>query len=414
MAGRDGPSRSILAVNAGSSSLKFALYPRAQTTADATPADALADPVLTGHAQGLGPGGTPRFQCRYGGEALAVGLDGEDDANPFDRALATLRRVLEEPFSQIALEAVAHRVVHGGARYRSSVVIDDTVLAELDRLVPLAPLHQPAALHGIRLFHATFPGVPQVACFDTAFHATLPEVEFTYPLPRELTAGGIRRYGFHGLSYQFLVAQLRRLAPERAAGRMVLAHLGSGASLCATLHGESRATTMGLTPLDGLMMGTRCGTLDPGIVLYLLREGWSAERIEDLLYRKSGLLGVSGQSADLRELDPAGDAAARLAIDLFCRRVARETAALAVSIGGLDLLAFTGGIGEHSAEIREQVCAQLALLGVAIDPARNRTASGAPASPIHADHSTPEVWVVPTDEGRVAASEAARLLETSG
>lgn len=402
----------ILAVNAGSSSLKFALYPRAPIGDPVTTQPTLADPILTGHAQGLEPGGTPRIKCSLGEEPLAVRLDhATEGGNAFDRALATLRRVLDEQFPQLAIEAVAHRVVHGGSLYRGSVLIDDTVLAEIERLSPLAPLHQPAALDGVRLFRAAFPGVPQVACFDTAFHATLPEVEFTYALPRELSARhDIRRYGFHGLSYQFVVERLRGLS-DRAGGRMVLAHLGSGASLCATLEGKSRATTMGFTPLDGLMMGTRSGALDPGIVLYLLREeGWNADQIEGLLYRQSGLLGVSGRSADLRELDPAHDAAARLAIDLFCRRVARETAALAVAVGGLDVLAFTGGIGEHRGEVRAEVCRQLVFLGIAIDADRNRAASGASASAIHADGSAVEAWVVPTDEGRVAASEAARLV----
>ena len=400
---------SILAVNAGSSSLKFALYPRAtHADGDAAPAAApLVDAILTGHAQGLEPGGTPRFKWRRGADAGSVELAA--DGSPFDRALAALRGVLAEQFADLSIGAVAHRVVHGGSAFRASILVDDAVLAELEKLVPLAPLHQPHALNGIRLFRAAFPGVPQIACFDTAFHASLPEIEFTYPIPRELTAQGIRRYGFHGLSYQYVLSRLRLLSP-RANDGLIMAHLGNGASLCATLDGVSQATTMGFTPLDGLMMGTRCGAIDPGIVLHLISEGWDAQRIQDMLYLQSGLLGVSGRSADLRELDPDYRPATRLAIDLFCHRIACEIAALVVSLGGLDVIAFTGGIGEHRAEVRQDVCRQLSFMGVAIDPERNRAASGAPASAIHAGGSAVEVWVVPTDEGRIAASEAAALL----
>lgn len=403
----------ILAVNAGSSSLKFSLHPHAPAVeADGPltePSTALlADAILTGHVQGLEPGGAPRFKWRRGADSGDARLDPGE--HPFDAALLALRDVLEQQFAQVAIEAVAHRVVHGGLRYRDSVLVTEQVLADLAELAPLAPLHQMHSLAAIRLFAALFPDVPQVACFDTAFHASLPDIEATYPLPRALTARGVRRYGFHGLSYQYVLGRLRLLSP-RANDGLVMAHLGNGASLCATLDGTSRATTMGLTPLDGLMMGTRCGAIDPGIVLYLLRQGWDADRIETMLYSESGILGVSGRSADLRALDGENDAAARFAVEVFCQRAARETAALAVSVGGLDVLAFTGGIGEHRSEVREDICRQLSFLGVALDPERNRAASGAPASAIHADTSAVEVWVVPTDEGRVAASEAARLLD---
>ena len=411
----------ILAVNAGSSSLKFALHAYATAPpARSSAAAELADAALTGHVQGLEPGGTPRLRWQVGtltgGRALEpVAADGAAAAtSPFGLALAALRGLLHDHFGDVALDGIAHRVVHGGARYTAATVVDDGVLAEIEALTPLAPLHQPHALHAIRVFQDAFPDVPQIACFDTAFHATLSEIEYSYPLPREMTARGIRRYGFHGLSYQYVLGRLHTLSAQRARGRVVMAHLGNGASLCATLDGVSRATTMGLTPLDGLMMGTRSGAVDPGILLCLMHAGLSADRLQDLLWKQSGLLGVSGRSADMRSLQAEPDESARLAVDMFCHRVARETAALAASVGGLDLLAFTGGIGEHSAAVRADVAGRLAFLGIALDAARNRDASGAGAMAIHAPNSAIEVWVVPTDEGRVAASEAAGLLGSSG
>ncbi len=407
----------ILAVNAGSSSLKFALHPCALGQPAGSSADVeLPDAVLTGHVQGLEPGGTPRLRWQVGADTGSRALDsevtggGDAATSPFGLALAALHGLLDDHFADVALDGIAHRVVHGGARYTAATVVDDDVLAELEALTPLAPLHQPHALHAIRVFRSAFPDVPQIACFDTAFHATLPEVETTYPLPREMTARGIRRYGFHGLSYQYVLGRLQTLSPQRVNGRVVMAHLGNGASLCATQHGESRATTMGLTPLDGLMMGTRSGAIDPGILLCLMHAGMSADQLQDLLWKQSGLLGVSGRSADMRSLQAEPDDAARLAIDMFCHRVARETAAMAASVGGIDLLAFTGGIGEHSAEVRADVARRLAFLGIELDEACNQDASGAGAVAIHAPTSAVEVWVVQTDEGRVAASEAARLL----
>lgn len=407
----------ILAVNAGSSSLKFALHACEPEPDWRSPAALpTADAVLTGHVQGLEPGGTPRLRWQVGAQKGGHALDAHESrtegagASPFGLALDAIRGLVDDHFDDLALDAVAHRVVHGGARHTVAVEIDDGVLADLEALTPLAPLHQPHALQAIRSFQSAFPEVPQIGCFDTAFHATLAEIEYSYPLPRDMTARGIRRYGFHGLSYQYVIGRLRSLSPARAGGRVVMAHLGNGASLCATQDGLSRATTMGLTPLDGLMMGTRCGTVDPGILLCMMHAGLSADRLQDLLWKQSGLLGVSGRSADMRMLQKEPDDAARLAVDMFCLRVARETAALAVSVGGLDLLAFTGGIGEHSAAVRADVARRLACLGIEVDEARNRDASGAGAVAIHAADSAVEVWVVPTDEGRVAASEAARLL----
>jgi acetate kinase len=300
-------------------------------------------------------------------------------------------------------------VVHGGSQYRSSVIVTDAILADLTQLNSLAPLHQPHNLDGVRAFAQAFTGVPQVACFDTAFHATLPEVDYRFALPEALLQQGLRRYGFHGLSYQYVMGVLQQHSP-RAKGRVLMAHLGNGASLCAARAGLSCATTMGFSALDGLMMGTRTGALDAGVMLYLLEQGWSHERLQTLLYKQSGLLGVSGISADMRRLRSDSSASARLAIDMFGYRVVRESGALVACLQGLDVLAFSGGIGEHDQLLRAEVGAQLAWLGVQIAPELNAQATGDQVMAIHAPESSIEVWVVPTDEGVVAAREAARLI----
>jgi acetate kinase len=291
------------------------------------------------------------------------------------------------------------------------VYVTDAVLEQLARFNSLAPLHQPHNLAGIRQFRAAFPELPQVACFDTAFHAHMPEVDYAFALPRALREQGVRRYGFHGLSYQYVMSVLHAQT-LRGRGRVVMAHLGNGASLCACKDGVSVATTMGFSALDGLMMGTRSGSLDAGVLLYLLEQGWDHGRIEKLLYKQSGLLGVSGISADMRALRADGSADAQRAIAQFTHRVVRETGALIACLDGLDVLAFSGGIGENDAVLREQVCNRLAWTGLRIDPQRNRQADGHAAWAIHAPDSRVEIWVVPTDEGRVAAREAAALLES--
>ena len=286
------------------------------------------------------------------------------------------------------------------------------VLEQLARFNSLAPLHQPHNLEGIRQFRQAFAQVPQIACFDTAFHAQMPEVDYAFALPKALQAQGVRRYGFHGLSYQYIMSVLEQ-ETIRGRGRVVMAHLGNGASLCAAVGGVSVATTMGFSALDGLMMGTRSGSLDAGVLLYLLEQGWDAKRIEKLLYKESGLLGVSGISADMRTLRgeaAQGNADATRAIDQFTHRVIRETGALTACLGGLDLIAFSGGIGENDAVLREQVCERLAWTGLRIDPQRNLQADGKHAWAVHAPDSRIEIWVIPTDEGRVAAREAAALL----
>lgn len=383
--------RAVLAVNAGSSSLKVGLY--------ASPDEPAA---WSGTFEGLEPGGQPRWIER-GAAPVALPADGAD---PFDAALAELARVLDD--AGVSLQATAHRIVHGGEAFTAPRRLDDAALAALAELSPLAPLHQPHNLAGVQAFRRRWPQLPAIGCFDTAFHATLPLLEQRLPLPDRITSQGVRRYGFHGLSYQFVAARLAECS-ARAAGRVLMAHLGNGASLCAMQQGRSCATTMGFSALDGLMMGTRCGSLDAGAVLHLWRAGWTLERVESLLYKDSGLKGVSGLSADMRTLRASRDPKARLAIDLFVHRARREAGALAALLGGLDLLAFTGGIGEHDAATRAGIAEALAPLGLRLDAARNEAARGDAIAALHADGSAVEAWVVPTDEGRVAAAAAFAL-----
>lgn len=394
----------ILAVNAGSSSLKFSLHPYE--------GGQVLPHTVSGNFEGLEPGGQPILGWKHQGkkhkETIVVPADGA----PFQVALARLRSLVQELTQAQGLDAVAHRVVHGGGVFSASVRVTDAVLEQLARFNSLAPLHQPHNLEGIRQFRQAFAQVPQIACFDTAFHAEMPEVDYAFALPKALQEEGVRRYGFHGLSYQYIMSVLEQ-ETIRGRGRVVMAHLGNGASLCAAVGGVSVATTMGFSALDGLMMGTRSGSLDAGVLLYLLEQGWDAKRIEKLLYKESGLLGVSGISADMRTLRgeaAQGNADATRAIDQFTHRVIRETGALTACLGGLDLIAFSGGIGENDAVLREQVCERLAWTGLRIDPQRNLQADGKHAWAVHAPDSRIEIWVIPTDEGRVAAREAAALL----
>ena len=392
---------SILSVNAGSSSLKFALYP--------VQGSAVGQAELSGCIEGLEPGGIPRISWSATGQAkttLPVAAAERDDA--FDAALGLLKHLFTTQWAHVPLQAVAHRVVHGGLLYSAPVPVTPEVLTQLATLNSLAPLHQPHNLAGVRAFSESFPEVPQVACFDTAFHRTLSPLETTFAIDRQLTANGVRRFGFHGLSYQF-VSQVLQEVSQRSAGRTLMAHLGNGASVCATTAHQSRATTMGFSALDGLMMGSRSGALDPGVLLYLMEQGWDHDAIQKLLYKQSGLLGVSGESADMRTLRASGSPSAQLAIDLFTHRVVREVGALSACVGGLDVLAFTGGIGEHDAVLRQHVGEALSYLGVSVDEKRNLAATGDVVRAIHAEGSGIEVWVIPTDEGRVAAQEALSL-----
>ena len=390
----------VLTVNAGSSTLKFSLHPL--TGGWEQPS------VFTGAIQGLEPGGTPEMRWTFDGQKCQRLLPVSGDQS-FTQALRSFRELLATQPGLPAIEAVAHRVVHGGQDFRASVIVTQDVLHRLERLNSLAPLHQPANLQGIRAFQKAFEELPQVACFDTAFHASIPAVDYTFALPSSLSQQGIRRYGFHGLSYQYQMGVLQQRS-EQAGGRVLMAHLGNGASLCAAWQGLSCATSMGFSALDGLMMGTRSGAIDPGVLLYLLEQGWDHDRLQALLYRQSGLLGVSGISADMRRLRMDASAPAQAAIDMFTYRVVRESGAMAACLGGLDVLAFSGGIGEHDAVLRAQVCERLGWMGIAIDPLFNQQAIGDRVLAIHKPQSRVQVWVIPTDEGSVAAREAARLL----
>ncbi|HUZ63551.1 MAG TPA: acetate/propionate family kinase, partial [Acetobacteraceae bacterium] len=353
----------ILALNAGSSSIKFALFG----------GDGL-DLATHGEAEGIG--GAPQFHARAP-DGATIAERRFPAGTRFAAVLDALLGFIADHLGGDRLGAVGHRVVHGGTTFDGPVRVTDTVLDALDALTPLAPLHQPHNLAPIRALAASRPELPQVACFDTAFHHGMPELATRFALPRDLTAAGIRRYGFHGLSYEFIARRLRDLAPELAAGRVIAAHLGNGASLCAMAAGRSVDTTMGFTALDGLMMGTRSGSLDPGAVLHLITQcGMTAAAVEDLLYHRSGLLGVSGISNDMRALLASADPHAAEAIALFVFRIARETGALAAALGGLDGFVFTAGIGEHAAPVREAVCARLGWLGARLDPAANARGEG--------------------------------------
>ena len=351
----------IIVLNAGSSSLKFSLYALAGTNL-----------VLDVRGQIEGLLTAPRFVALDATGALIA--ERTWSAAMLDHAGATsfLLGFLERDLARHRVIAIGHRVVHGGMRYDRPVIVDDDVMRELEALVPLAPLHQPHNLAPIRAVASRESAVPQVACFDTSFHRSQPPLAQAFALPAALTERGIRRYGFHGLSYEYIAGVLPSFDADAAHGCVVVAHLGNGASMCAMLDGVSMATTMGFTALDGLVMGTRAGTLDPGVILYLLDElKMDARAIEDLLYHQSGLLGVSGTSSDMRTLLASDNPRARFAVDLFCYRITRELGSLAAALGGLDALVFTGGIGEHAAPIRAQVLRNAQWLGFALDATAN-------------------------------------------
>ena len=387
----------ILVVNAGSSSIKFSMY----AVKDGT------DLALVSKGQIDGIGSAPRLRAVDGRGAQLVDQSfGAGQVPDVPAAMVRVAGWLRAHHASDEPVAVGHRVVHGGPSFSAPVVVDDQVLARLERLVPLAPLHQPYSIQPMRAVQDRLPGILQVACFDTAFHRGHPEVADRYALPDDLYREGVRRYGFHGLSYEYIVRRLRTVAPDVARGRVVIAHLGSGSSMCAVEDGRSVDSTMGFTALDGLPMGTRCGQLDPGVVLYLVAEkGYGSTDLERLLYRDSGLRGLSGISNDVRVLLASPDPRARLALDYFTYRVARELAGLAGALGGLDGVVFTAGIGENSPEIRERVCARAAWLGLHFDAVANR--AGGPR--ISAAKSHVSAWVIPTDEGRMIAEHTVEL-----
>jgi acetate kinase len=388
----------ILVLNSGSSSIKFSVF---ETAA----ADHTLAPRLHGQVEGIGDSPHLTVEDATRGAATSAKLaDQPLKGADHEQAIgAVLDWFAAHVGSEDGFDGVGHRVVHGGQTYVRPTLIDDQVLDNLALLVPLAPLHQPHQIAAIRAVSKVAPRVRQVACFDTSFHAHQPPVAQHFGLPREFTARGIRRYGFHGLSYEYIVGALPQVAPDCARGRLVVAHLGNGASLCAVHDGRSIATTMGMTPLDGLLMGTRSGALDPGVVLYLMQhEHMSAPAIEDLLYQRSGLLGVSGVSNDMRVLLASALPAAREAIDLFVYRIGRELGSLVAALGGLDALVFTGGIGEHSPQIRARVCQDATWTGIRLDAGANE-AGGPRISMAPAALSAPSAWVIPTDENLMVA-----------
>ena len=325
--------------------------------------------------------------------------------------LPLLAEWLNETFAGARIVGVGHRVVHGGPDHGSPVVVTPAILDELRKLEPLAPLHQPYNLGAIDAVAQRLPDVPQVACFDTSFHRGQPAVAELVPLPAELRRGGLQRYGFHGLSYEYIASVLPDIAPAVAAGRVIIAHLGSGASLCALRDRRSVDSSLGFTALDGLCMGTRPGALDPGVVLYLFQGlGMSAKEVETVLYKRSGLLGISGISNDMRDLLASDAASARLAIDYFVYRAAREIGALTAVLGGLDAIVFTAGIGEHSAVIRRRICEASAWLGLQLDQAAN----DAHATCISSATSKVSAWMIPTNEELMIARHTGRLLGLVG
>jgi acetate kinase len=386
----------VLVINAGSSSIKFAVWPAGETHDDA---------LLRGQISGIGH--VPHFEARSAaGEVLA-----DSDWDQTDGTRATLlRRLTDWIGAQTAgatLVAAGHRVVHGGTRFAAPVVIDEAVMRDLLALVPLAPLHQPHNLAAIQSLAAAHPKLPQVACFDTGFHSGHADMASRFALPRALHETGIRRYGFHGLSYEYIGRALTRCAPELADGRVVIAHLGSGASLCAMRNGVSVDTTMTFTALDGLPMGTRSGSIDAGVLLFLMAQGMGREGLENLLYHQSGLLGVSGGiSNDMRDLLASDRTEAAQAVDLFVYRAVREIAAMAACVGGLDGLVFTAGIGERSPIIRERICRGCAWLGVELDSAANQRGVGC----ITTQASRAAAWVIPTNEEQMIALHTVEIL----
>jgi acetate kinase len=387
----------VVVLNAGSSSLKFCTYTRPQGDQWR-----LAE---RGQIEGLGT--SPRFSVRDGDGAPII--DGPLDKTVYDArgALDTLAAWLREVHPGGQIVGVGHRVVHGGEAFPDPVVITPEVTAKLRDLVPLAPLHQPHNLAAIEAVTMRLPKVPQVACFDTSFHRGHSAVADLIPLPLDIRAAGVQRYGFHGLSYEYIASVLPAVAPSIARGRVIVAHLGSGASLCAMRNGKSVDTTLGFTALDGLCMGTRPGSIDPGVVLYLFQTlGLDAKSVETMLYKKSGLLGISGISNDMRDLIDNADPSARLAVDFFVYRVTKEIGALAAVLGGIDGLVFTAGIGERSAAIRQRICDACAWLGLEIDPGANERH----APRLSTSGSAIEAWMVPTNEELVIARHTGQSL----
>jgi len=389
----------LLIFNAGSSSLKFTLF------------EVGAEPLkrVGGAIERLTD--APQLTVRAPDGSVLLRREWQADQHPgYGNLLKILIEWLDEHFD-VPLLAAGHRIVHGGPRYRVPLILNSQILTKLRATVPLAPLHLPHNLEPIDALTELYPQLPQVACFDTGFHATTTRIERLFGLPRAMADAGIERYGFHGLSYEYIASQLPGIDAEAAAARTLVAHLGNGASVCAMVDGKSVATSMGFSALDGLVMGTRCGSLDPGVLIYLLRErNYDAATLENLLYHESGLLGLSGGlSSDMRDLANSESALAREAIAVFVHRLVRELGALAATAGGFDALVFTGGIGEHAPAIRTATCAALQWLGVELDAGAN----AANALRLHSANSRVGVWMIPTDEELVIARHCVQLLVAS-
>lgn len=385
----------LLVLNAGSSSIKFSLF-----------ADHAAEPELKLRGQIEGLYTKPRFVAKDAADTV-LGEHAWTDGTRLghDGAIDHLTGFLQGYRSEYRLIAVGHRVVHGGMEFSAPVRVDPKTVAKLEQYIPLAPLHQPHNLSPIRFIAGKSPDLPQVACFDTAFHRRQPEVAQTFALPAAITDRGVRRYGFHGLSYEYIASVLPGLHGRTE--RVIVAHLGNGASMCAIKAGKSVASTMGFTAVDGLPMGTRCGAIDPGVILYLIDElKMDARAIEKLIYQQSGLLGVSGISSDMRTLLASSEPRAKLAVDLFIYRIGRELGSLAAALGGLDALVFTGGIGERATLIRQRVCEEAGWLGIELDAAAN----DADQSRISTDSSRASAWVIPTNEELMIARHTRRLI----
>jgi acetate kinase len=385
----------ILVLNAGSSSVKFSTF---------SSSGGVLSRELRGQVSGLVT--APRLTARRGTETVVDRAIAREPTSHAD-ALGILLDYLRGELKGARIVGVGHRVVHGGLEFMAPTRVDAGTLRRLERYIPLAPLHQPHNLAAIRLMLQQLPDVPEIACFDTAFHRTIPEVAQLFALPPRFAEAGVRRYGFHGLSYEYIASVLPALDARAAAGRTVVFHLGNGASMCAMHACRSVATTMGFTAVEGLPMGTRSGSLDPGVLLFLFDEfGLSVREIERLLYRESGLLGMSGLSSDMRELLASDEAAARMAVDVFVYRARRELGSLAAALGGLDAIVFTAGIGENQPEVRRRICADAGWLGVAIDETANARGDQCISMP----GSRAAAYVLPTDEELMIARHVAALI----
>jgi acetate kinase len=387
----------VVVINAGSSSLKFSVFQR--------PEGAAWRLEVRGQVEGIGT--NPQFSAKNEAGHRVADRQLEGSVKDGRSALSFVADWLRERYGGARVRGVGHRIVHGGAKYTGPTIVTREVLEDLRQLIPLAPLHQPYNLAAIEAVWERLPDVPQVACFDTSFHRGQPAVAEIVPLPREIAGANVQRYGFHGLSYEYIASALPSVAPEIANGRVIVAHLGSGASMCAMKNGKSVDSTLGFTALDGLCMGTRPGAVDPGVILYLFQSlGLSPKEVETMLYKKSGLLAISGISNDMRALLASDAPAARLAVDYFVYRAAKEIGALTAVLEGIDGLVFTAGIGENSPEIRKRICAASAWLGLEIDDEAN-TKQGPRMS---TESSTVSAWTIPTNEELMIARHTEVLL----